>query len=77
MNQLEQGLARGDHETVQRATHTLRPSSTSIGALALANVLEKMEQLLMQNNLVAAQELHCQVKHQYALAAVELQKLLN
>jgi len=53
---MRQSLASGDALVFQRAAHSLKSSSASIGALEFSDLAKELEMLAKQGNLPAAPE---------------------
>jgi HPt (histidine-containing phosphotransfer) domain-containing protein len=54
LDQLDQSIARGDADSVNRAAHTLKSSSAALGALALSEHARQLERLGRSGVLVGA-----------------------
>jgi HPt (histidine-containing phosphotransfer) domain-containing protein len=53
---LEQGVAAGDAEMVRRAAHAIKGSSGNVGANAVMNLADELEQRARVGNLDGARE---------------------
>ena len=65
--------AQGDHETLYRSAHSLKGSSASVGAVALAAGLKEIEQMGRGNQLEGVTEKIAQVETEYARATQALE----
>jgi HPt (histidine-containing phosphotransfer) domain-containing protein len=74
--ELEQSLAASDTTTFARAAHSIKGSSSNLGAVALRNVAENLEQQTRKHGLVGVAGLLATVKVEFARARTELVKLL-
>ena len=57
VNDIRVALARSDGATAQRAAHTLKGSVSNFGALALVELLQKLEAAALAQDLKTANEL--------------------
>jgi|SRR5882724_4906956 len=73
---LEQSLAAGDVEKFTRAAHSIKGSSSNLGAMVLRAGAEKMELLARQQGLGEAAPMLAALKVEFARAQAELSKLL-
>jgi HPt (histidine-containing phosphotransfer) domain-containing protein len=60
--------AQGDHETLYRSAHSLKGSSASVGAVALAARLKEVELMGRENHLEGVTEKIAQAEKEYARA---------
>ena len=56
MDEIEQGVARGDYATLRRAAHTLKGSAAIFGARRVANVSEKLSEMGKKQQLDGADQ---------------------
>ena len=73
---MRSGAAGGEAETVTRAAHTLKSSSASLGALALAEACRALEAQARGGDLVDADEHIARVETLAQVATAELQSLV-
>jgi histidine phosphotransfer protein HptB len=76
IGELEQSLAAGDVAKFTRAAHSIKGSSSNLGALALRASAEKLEQLSHTSGLAGVAPLIDAVKAEFARAQAELAKIL-
>jgi len=74
--ELDQTLAAGDMTAFGRAAHTIKGSSSNLGALALRAVAEELEQKVRRHDLEGVAPLVATLKAEFERARVELVKLL-
>lgn len=74
--ELDRSLASGDVETFVRAAHSIKGSSSNVGASALRAVAEKLEHSARAAGLGSVQDLLAAVKAEYARVQVEFASLL-
>jgi HPt (histidine-containing phosphotransfer) domain-containing protein len=74
--ELEHSLAAGDATKFARAAHSMKGSSSNLGALALRAVAEDLEQKVRKQGLDGVAPLLAQLKVEFERARVELTKLL-
>jgi HPt (histidine-containing phosphotransfer) domain-containing protein len=55
LDQIDQGIAKGDADSVHRAAHTLKSSSAALGALALSERAKHLEALGRSGVLTGAE----------------------
>ncbi len=77
ITELEQSLAKADLPTFIRAAHTIKGSSSNLGALALRAVAERLEYQARKSGLETVTGDVAALKTEYASLQVELQKLLQ
>jgi histidine phosphotransfer protein HptB len=76
ISELDQCLAAGDTTTFARAAHSIKGSSSNLGALALRAVAEDLEQKVRKHGLEGVAPLVAALKVEFERARVELAKLL-
>ena len=76
LGELKGALAAGDAPALTRAAHTIKGSSSNVGALALREVAERLEHMARTEGLGGAAPLVAGCEAQFALALAELKKLL-
>jgi two-component system, sensor histidine kinase and response regulator len=69
MEEIRRGLLLHDKKRVERGAHTLKGSSSSIGAVAVPHVAAEIENLASRGNLSAATE-------QFHVLKQEIERLL-
>ena len=74
--ELDQSLAAGDNVTFIRAAHSIKGSSSNLGAAALRAVAEKLEHH-SRSGLAGLAPLIAEVKTEFARAQAELNKLVG
>jgi HPt (histidine-containing phosphotransfer) domain-containing protein len=74
--ELHSGLATGDTATFSRAAHTIKGSSSNVGAMALRAVAERLEMMSRATGLAGVEPLVAECEAQFALAAEELRRLV-
>ncbi len=74
--ELEQSLAAGDVTKFARAAHSIKGSSSNLGAVALRGVAESLEQQTRKHGLVDVAGMLAALKIEFARAQTELVKLL-
>ena len=74
--ELDQSLAAGDVPTFARAAHSIKGSSSNLGANALRAVAEDLENRVHAGGLGDVQGLVAQVKAEFARARAELAALM-
>lgn len=74
--ELDQSLASGDVSRFTRAAHSIKGSSSNLGAMALRAAAEKLEQHTRGQGLVDVASLLADVKLQFGRAHAELTALL-
>ena len=75
IDELRKTLAAGDAAGFARAAHTIKGSSSNVGAQALRAVAERLEKAARAEGLGAVAPILAECEAQYALAAAELRKL--
>ncbi|HWZ93900.1 MAG TPA: Hpt domain-containing protein [Opitutaceae bacterium] len=75
--EIDQSLASGDTATFIRAAHTIKGSSSNVGAAALRAAAEKLEHYAKKNGLVDVATLIADVKTEFASAKTALNGLLT
>ncbi len=73
LQELRDGLAAGDAVRVHRAAHTLKSSSATLGAMALAELGKEMESRGREGRLEDVAELLGRIEEAYAKACVALE----
>lgn len=73
--ELKAALAASDGATFARAAHTIKGSSSNVGAAALRAVAERMEHTSKAGDLATAGGLVADCEAQFALVKAELSKL--
>jgi HPt (histidine-containing phosphotransfer) domain-containing protein len=76
ITELEQSLAASDVPKFARTAHSIKGSSSNLGAMALRAVAEKLEHQSRHEGLDGAPPLLAELKNQFARAQLELEKLL-
>ncbi len=74
--ELEQSAAAGDAAKFTRAAHSIKGSSSNLGAVALRNVAEKLEHRARTQGIDGAAASVAEIKAEFERARVELAKLL-
>ena len=77
IDQLDQGIARGDADSVYRAAHTLKSSSAALGALALSDRAKHLEALGRSGVLDSAAAEAAEAHVQFVRAKETLEKCLE
>jgi signal transduction histidine kinase/CheY-like chemotaxis protein/HPt (histidine-containing phosphotransfer) domain-containing protein len=75
--QLEQAIDGDDAEALRRAAHTLKSSSTNVGATGLSGLFKQLEGLGRDANLVAARAQLDEMRREYLRAVNEIHTLLE
>lgn len=73
---LRTAAAKGDTALYTRSAHTIKGSSSNIGALAVRSIAEKLEQRSKHEPHAALDPLLTELESAFDRAAVELRKLL-
>jgi HPt (histidine-containing phosphotransfer) domain-containing protein len=73
--ELKASLAAGDTATFARAAHTIKGSSSNVGAVALRGVAERMESVSKRQGLAAATPLIAECEAEFSRAAAELRRI--
>ena len=76
IDELEQSLSAGDVPKFARSAHSIKGSSANLGAMSLRAVAEKLEHQSRKEGLAGVTPLLGEIKAQFDLARVELEKLL-
>lgn len=74
--ELDQSLAAGDVTRFTRAAHSIKGSSSNLGAVALRSAAEKLELQARTDGLAGTAELIAAVKSEFDRARTELQALI-
>ena len=77
ITELEQGLAGKDPLSFTRAAHSIKGSSSNLGALALRAVAERLELQSKQSGLTGVESLLAELKSEFARAAAELSQIIK
>jgi len=75
--ELDQSLAAGDAEKFTRAAHSIKGSSSNVGAMALRAVAESLEHQSRKEGLDHTAELLAAVKLEFIRVQAEFAKLLR
>ena len=75
IGELKASLASGDAATFTRAAHTIKGSSSNVGAVALKGVAERMELLSKRQGLSAMPPLVADCEAEFSRAAAELRAI--
>jgi HPt (histidine-containing phosphotransfer) domain-containing protein len=75
IGELKASLASGDAATFTRAAHTIKGSSSNVGAVAIRGVAERMELLSKRQGLSAMATLVADCEAEFARAAAELRAI--
>jgi HPt (histidine-containing phosphotransfer) domain-containing protein len=73
--ELKASLAAGDAATFTRAAHTIKGSSSNVGAVALRGVAERMESISKKQGLGAMAPLIADCEAEFARAAADLRAI--
>ena len=74
--ELEQSFAAGDNAPFTRAAHSIKGSSANVGAAALREVAEELEQHAKTNGVAGTEPLVVRVKDEFARVKVEFERML-
>jgi len=74
--ELDESLAAGDANRLARTAHSIKGSSSNLGAVGLRAICEKLEHQVRTNGLAEVAPLVATVKIEFGRAQVELAKLL-
>ncbi|MFB1488622.1 MULTISPECIES: Hpt domain-containing protein [unclassified Thiocapsa] len=74
LDQLDQGIASGDTDSVHRAAHTLKSSAAALGALALSDRAKHLEALGRSGGLAGAAAEATATRVQFARVKETLEK---
>jgi HPt (histidine-containing phosphotransfer) domain-containing protein len=72
--ELRKTLASGDTTAFARAAHTIKGSSSNVGAQALRAVAERLEKMARSEGLGGVDHLLAECEAQFALTVAELKK---
>jgi HPt (histidine-containing phosphotransfer) domain-containing protein len=75
--ELHASKARGDTISFTRAAHSVKGSSSNVGAMELRNVADRLEAHAKQNGFTDSETLVAELAVAYARVEVELRKLLG
>ncbi len=75
INELKKSLAAADGNLFTRAAHTIKGSSSNLGAISVAAVAETLENRSRSGGLVGLASLVEQCEAEFARAAAELRRL--
>ncbi len=75
--ELEQSSAAGDTAKFTRAAHSIKGSSSNLGAVALRNVAEKLEHHARTHGIDGTSSSVAEIKGEFERARIELAKLLG
>jgi HPt (histidine-containing phosphotransfer) domain-containing protein len=75
--ELEQSLAENDPPRFTRAAHSVKGSSSNLGAMALRSVAERLEQQSKQSGLTGVEPILAELKGDFARAAAELRQIVK
>jgi HPt (histidine-containing phosphotransfer) domain-containing protein len=75
--ELEESLAGNDTLRFTRAAHSVKGSSSNLGALALRAVAERLELQSKQTGLAGVEPIFAELKSEFASAAAELRQILQ
>jgi HPt (histidine-containing phosphotransfer) domain-containing protein len=73
--ELKASLAAGDTSAFTRAAHTIKGSSSNVGAVALKAVAERMESISKRQGPAAAAALVADCESEFARASAELREI--
>ena len=73
----EQSLAGNDPLCFTRAAHSVKGSSSNLGAMALRAVAERLELQSKQSGLTGVESLLAELKSEFARAAAELYQIIK
>ena len=77
IKELEESFAAKDAGKFTRAAHSIKGSSSNLGAVVVRNVAEKIEHDSRSKGVEGTADLVLQLKQEYARAEVELKKLIG
>ena len=77
LRELDEGLATGDAGKFTRAAHSIKGSSSNVGANAVRAVAEKLEHQSRDYGLDNLSSLVAELKTEYTRASAELNKLIG
>jgi len=75
ITELEESLAGNDPLRFTRAAHSVKGSSSNLGAMALRAVAERLEHQSKQTGLTGVEALLAELKTEFARAATELRQI--
>ena len=75
IGELRASLASGDTASFTRAAHTVKGSSSNVGAVALKGVAERMESISKRQGLGAMASLLADLEAEFTRAAAELRAI--
>lgn len=73
--QMQRAIAQADAPSLQRAAHTLKSSSATVGALGLSQLSQELETLGRTNHLLAAPALLADLQQEYRRVEAALQEV--
>ena len=77
ITELDQSLAAGDRPKFARAAHSIKGSSSNLGAAALRDVAGQLETQAQKEGLGQVAELLASLKNEFERAHAELSKLIS
>jgi HPt (histidine-containing phosphotransfer) domain-containing protein len=69
---IQDGIARGEAQTVAQAAHAFKSSSANLGAAALAELCKRLEQQARGGSLAGAEALAAAIGEEFAYVAADL-----
>lgn len=75
--ELDQSLTGNDPSRFTRAAHSIKGSSSNLGAMALRAVAERLEHQSKQNGLTGLEPLIAELKSEFARADAELRQIVK
>jgi histidine phosphotransfer protein HptB len=75
--ELEQSLAGGDNPRFTRAAHSIKGSSSNLGAMALRIVAERLEHQSKDHGLGGLEPLIAELKVEFQRAEAEIRRLVK
>jgi HPt (histidine-containing phosphotransfer) domain-containing protein len=72
LRSLQEAVARGDAGAMARAAHAFKSSSANLGAMGLAELCRRMEDLGRASSTSGAESLVAEIETQYTRVAAEL-----
>ena len=76
LRQIEQAIAGRNPEALRQATHSLKSSTASIGAVSLADLFRELEAMAKAARIDDAAVLFDEARHEYERVLVALRDLL-
>lgn len=76
-DELKKSLAGGDAPTFARAAHTIKGSSSNVGAAALRAVAERLEHTAKNEGLAGVAAMLAECETQFALVQAELGRITS